>query len=146
MYQIIECMAPTGQTMEIIVIKPESIGIHYVSPYFESKILVINFEELLSHSFDRGGFLLILHTDQKKTLEMCASLCLNPWCSFLIISLLIETREILRQEFCRCIAGRCCPLFRSHDISFVVLSEKVFGVGSRCYDTPCVVTSEDEKI
>ena len=37
-----------------------------VSPYFESKILVINFGELFSDYFDRGGFLLILHTDQRK--------------------------------------------------------------------------------
>ena len=57
---------------------------------------------------------------------MCV-LTIKPLVSILVISLLIETFTILRQEVCRCIAGQCCPLFRSHDISFVVLSEKAFG-------------------
>ena len=37
-----------------------------VSPYFENKILIVNFGELFSHYFDRVGFLLILQKDQRK--------------------------------------------------------------------------------
>ena len=57
---------------------------------------------------------------------MCASLQSSPWCSLLLFPCCLIFC-ILRQEVCRCIAGRCFPLFRSHDIPFIVLSGKFFG-------------------
>ena len=46
----------------------------------------------------------------------------SPFCHCLCV----WSFAILRQEVCRSIAGGCCPVFRSHDISLIVLSGGFF--------------------
>ena len=111
---------------------------------FESKILVTNFEELLSCYLDRGGFLLNPPYRSEKTLEICILALKTLGAPFLLFSLLIENScDLTTRSY---VAVSRAGFALSPDLTIFSLScyRRGLLVSFRCYDTPCVATSEDE--